>query len=125
MSEMEEGTETLQSQESKDPFSPSQIQKAASQLQSLQKTSLTIYNLSTPASPIPIENKVRQPLQVFTDDTKERRYDLAYAIAKHAYESRMSLETKTSIYHLAFLEYYKLIRIDFYYKGALESGFFL
>ena len=131
MSEKEEGSETMSDshpsdatelEKSEDPFSPSKIRQAALQLESLRKTSLTIYNLSTPVSPLP-----GQASQDSVDDEneKERRYDLAHAIAKYAYESRLPLATKTCIYHLAFLEYYKLLQTDFYYGGVLESVLFL
>ena len=131
MSDTEEGSETVSNsnpsdatelEKSEDPFSPTKIREAALQLESLRKTSLTIYNLSTPVSPLPGEASQDS---IDDENDKERRYDLAHAIAKYAYESRLPLKTKTCIYHLAFLEYYKLLQTDFYYGGVLESVLFL
>lgn len=99
-----------------DPFDPSKLRVASATLESLRKTSLTIFNLSTPCVPLPgydLTNDV--------DDDLERRYDLAVAIAKHANNSKGDFASKRPLYHLALMEYYKLLRLDFGFVGALES----
>ena len=107
------------------PFSPIRIEEASSTLESLRNRSLTIFNLSTTVSPLPGEdaNLTNHSTNDYNDDDNERRYDLAHAIAKHAYTSRKRQDSKQKriIYHLALLTYYKLLRLDFYSIGALES----
>jgi len=56
-----------------------------------------------------------------SDNDKNRRYELAYTIADLAYTSMNTIDRGRHLYHLALVEYYKLLTLDFYWNGALES----
>lgn len=103
-----------------DPFSPDNPRMGS--LDSIRNRSLTIYNLSTPCSPlVPNNSNLQDCPWTVSQDEKDRRYDLAYAITEYAHLSRGEFDEKRPIFHLALVEYYKLIRLDFYYTGALEA----
>jgi hypothetical protein len=54
-------------------------------------------------------------------DEKTRRYELAYSIVDLTYLSTDTIDRGRRMYHLALVEYYQLLRLDFHYIGALES----
>lgn len=54
-------------------------------------------------------------------DDKTRRYELAYSIVDLTYLSTDTIDRGRQMYHLALVEYYQLLRLDFHYIGALES----
>lgn len=101
--------------------SPSNLLSASQTLKSLKNTSLTIFNLRTPCDPLPGSHIV----VVSQQEDLERRHDLARAILQHATTVRGDFETKKKFYHLALLEYYKLLRVDLKYADAIESAVLL
>ena len=50
-----------------------------------------------------------------------RRYELAFSIVDLAYLSTDTIDRGRRMYHLALVEYCRLLRADFYRAGALES----
>jgi hypothetical protein len=56
---------------------------------------------------------------------KFRRFELASSIVGLAYLSTDTIDRARQIFHLALLEYYKLLELDFHYVGALESTLML
>ncbi|OEU14382.1 hypothetical protein FRACYDRAFT_240922 [Fragilariopsis cylindrus CCMP1102] len=52
---------------------------------------------------------------------KQKRYELSYLIFELGYMSTDTIERGKYIYQCSLLEYYKLLQIDFYATGVLES----
>ena len=61
------------------------------------------------------ENNNNQPMVL------ENQYNLAHTIMELAYRSTDTIERGKQIYNLSLLEFYKLMRRDFFFVGAFES----
>jgi hypothetical protein len=56
-----------------------------------------------------------------SEDDKFRRHELALSLVGLAYMSTDTIDRGRKIYHLALMEYFRLLRIDFHHVGVLES----